>query len=56
MCGSASSVDLGEDLALKRLLKDVELAVVDLLGLTVASGQKQVTVEVPASEHRGQCL
>jgi hypothetical protein len=38
MCGSASSVDLGEDFALKRLLKNVELTVVDLLGLRVASG------------------
>lgn len=56
MCGSASSVDFGEDFGLKSLLKDMELAVMDLLGLTIASGQQQVTIEIPRLEHGGQCL
>lgn len=34
----ASSIDLSEDFALKCLLKDMKLAVMDLLGLMVASG------------------
>jgi len=36
MCGE-TSVDLGEALAHERLLEDIQLAVVDLLGSPIAS-------------------
>lgn len=46
-----SVVDPWEDFGPEGVLKDIELALVDLLGLEPAAGQHQLAVEVPALEH-----
>ena len=46
-----SVVDPWEDFGPEGVLKDIELALMDLLGLEPAAGQHQLAVEVPALEH-----